>query len=298
MNPRYSIQISTRNRVSDLLETLGKLRTLLSRADVECLVFDDGSTDETAARVKDAFPTVTTFTNETTKGYLYCRNYMLNHTTADIAITLDDDSCFVDDDPLEAISQVFAADDAIAVLAFRVFWGKQLPDAIASDETARQVRGFVGCGHAWRISAWKQIDDYPEWFGFYGEETFATLALTRSGFKIVYLPSVLVHHRVDMAVRKAASDFAWRYRRSLRADWYLYFLFFPKGKAVRFFLHSIRKQVAKAIRKPSLLKPIAQAFFDLASHAFVIRRQRRSLSDRQFQSYMSLPMAPIYWKPS
>jgi hypothetical protein len=38
------------------------------------------------------------------------------------------------------------------------------------------VKSFVGCGHAWRMKAWHEIPNYPEWFEFYGEENYASLS--------------------------------------------------------------------------------------------------------------------------
>jgi hypothetical protein len=28
------------------------------------------------------------------------------------------------------------------------------------------LQSFVGCGHVWRMDAWRTIENYPEWFIF------------------------------------------------------------------------------------------------------------------------------------
>jgi hypothetical protein len=64
------------------------------------------------------------------------------------------------------------------------------------------MKSFAGGAHAWRMSAWRQIPDYPSWFIFHGEEDFAAYEMFKKRLEIHYLPSVLVHHRVDLKARK------------------------------------------------------------------------------------------------
>ena len=49
MNKKFAIHISTKNRVEDLVITLNSLTEILSNDAVECVVYDDGSTDGTQA---------------------------------------------------------------------------------------------------------------------------------------------------------------------------------------------------------------------------------------------------------
>jgi glycosyltransferase involved in cell wall biosynthesis len=123
---KFSILISTKNRCGDLLLTLGKIKHLLSQ-NVACVVFDDGSTDDTSEKVKSDFPEVTLLQNQTSKGYIYCRNKMLNQTDADFAISLDDDAHFLTQNPIEIISDYFQANPNCGLIAARIFWGKQTP---------------------------------------------------------------------------------------------------------------------------------------------------------------------------
>ena len=44
----FSILITTKNRKSDLSFTLEKIKYLLEREDVDCIICDDGSSDGTA----------------------------------------------------------------------------------------------------------------------------------------------------------------------------------------------------------------------------------------------------------
>src|SRR5690606_22784270 len=170
MQPIFSIQISTKDRIDDLRQTLSSLQALIGRKDVECVVYDDGSSDGTADFVRDCFPQIKLRRNEQSKGYLFCRNAMLNETSAEIAITLDDDANFLSDNPLEETKRWFDNHPDCGLIAFRIFWGIEPPKSTISNEEPEIVRGFVGCGHAWKTSVWRSVSDYPEWFEFYGEE--------------------------------------------------------------------------------------------------------------------------------
>ena len=45
---KFSILITTKNRVNDLGFTLEKIKHLIARDDLECIVYDDGSIDGTS----------------------------------------------------------------------------------------------------------------------------------------------------------------------------------------------------------------------------------------------------------
>ncbi|MFM9824790.1 hypothetical protein [Flavobacterium sp.] len=45
IQPTFSILISTKNRLSDFAFTFQKINHLLKKDNVECVVFDDGSSD-------------------------------------------------------------------------------------------------------------------------------------------------------------------------------------------------------------------------------------------------------------
>jgi len=223
----FSILITSKNRIKELKFTLEKIDFLLQSEALECIVFDDGSTDHTSEFIKENYPNIILLRNQFSKGLIYCRNQMLNQTKAKYAISLDDDAHFLSENVLQHIETHFTANPKCSVIACRIFWGLALPSQTFSDEKPLRVKGFVGCAHVWNMKAWRDISNYPAWFVFYGEEEFAAFQLFKKGWEIHYVPDILVHHRVDIKNRKNDKDYQLRLRRSLRSGWYLYFLFYP-----------------------------------------------------------------------
>lgn len=297
--PTFSVLITTKNRKTDLAFTLNKIRCMLQKNNVECVVFDDGSTDGTYEYVKENFPLVQLYRNGVSKGYLFCRNKMLNETKATFAISLDDDAHFVTDNPLKIIKDYFDSNANCGLVALRIFWGLQEPNSIVSAEESQRVKGFVGCGHVWRMKAWHDISHYPEWFVFYGEEDFASYQLFKKNWTVNYLPEVLVNHRVDVKSRRNNSDYGIRLRRSLRSGWYLYFLFYPIRIIPEKMGYSIWIQLKLKVFKGDFiaLKAIVLAIFDLVWATPKIIRDSNRLSLQEYDAYHKIPNTKIYWQP-
>ena len=296
---KISILISTKNRSQELLLTLQKTKHLFSK-NVRCIVFDDGSTDETFEKVKIHFPEVELLRNETSKGYIYCRNKMLNETDADFAISLDDDAHFLTENPIEIIQNYFLKNPNCGLIATRIFWSKTEIENYNSTEFFQKVKSYVGCGHVWQMKAWSDIPNYPEWFEFYGEENFASFQLFKTKWTVDYVPELLVQHRVDLRTRtKSNKDFAFRYRRSLRADWFNYFLFFPVSKIPIKLAYSIWMQCKTKIFKGNfkIIQPLFLAIFDLIITIPKLVKHRNVLTSEEYSNYLKLNEAKIYWKP-
>jgi glycosyltransferase involved in cell wall biosynthesis len=295
----FEILISTKNRCDDLLFTLNKIYPLLN-SDVTCVVYDDGSTDSTSEVVRQLFPQIKLKTNSHSKGYIYCRNILLNETQAKFAISLDDDANFIGDNPLELIAKYFSENPNCAVIAARILWTKDNVVFIESNDKTSVVKGYVGCGHIWRMDAWKAIPDYPEWYEFYGEESFASLQLFKMKWQVHYLPDVLVQHRVDLVERTFnKSDFTFRLRRSLRSGWFNYVLFFPISKAVKCLSYSIIMQFKMKVFKGDLktIKPLFLALFDLIIYFPKLLQHRNVLNKQEYENYLKLKEEKIYWVP-
>lgn len=296
----FSFFITTYNRLDDLRISLNSLEEFLERPDIECLICDDASTDGTSAFIRDNYPKIRLFTNTKKKGLIHNRNALLREVCGQYAISIDDDLNFISSNVLQIIENHFVEYPKCGVLGFRVFWGKNEPSHKQTNETHRRVKDFIGCAHAFKMEAWRDIPEYPEWFIFYGEENYASYQFFKHDWEIHYVPQVLGHHRVDMKARRSnTKDFFWRQRRALRAGWYVYFMCLPLNNALKLWLYSIWYQLKKHLAKGRfyILPIMILAFVDLVKNSLKILREENRLTKEEFKRYQSLPNIPVYWTP-
>lgn len=296
---KYSILITTKNRLEDLTYTLGTLHKVLDRKDVELLVYDDASTDGTDDYIVTHYPTIKFFRNDVSKGLIYNRTVLLNACQGQYAISLDDDAHFLTTDYLTKIEQFFEAYPTCALQGFSIYWSKEDAGHFTIQGSAERVKSFVGCGHVWRIEAWRDIPSYPDWFVFYGEEDFASYQLFLKGWEVWYNPEIIVQHRVDMNNRKQDKDYVQRQRRSLRAGWFLYLMFYPYRIFPRKIMYSIYDQVRRKTLKGNWMatKALLLALFDVFYFSPKIVKHSNRLTIRQLEGYQKLSETKIYWNP-
>lgn len=295
----FSILITTKNRLADLVFTLEKIKYLLDRNDVGCLICDDGSTDGTGLYLQTHYPEIQLLQNSKSRGLIYSRNRLLSLVSTEFAISIDDDAHFLSENPLATIHKYFEEHPNCGLLGFRIFWGLEEPSSIISTEKSNRVQGFVGCAHVWRMKAWRDIPDYPAWFIFYGEENFASYQLFKKHWEIHYLPEVLVHHRVDIKARKQHKDYIERQRRSLRSGWYLFFLFYPYREISRKMAYSLWMQFKLKVSQGDFkaLLAIVLALLDLVWHIPKIIKTSNRLTQKEYEDYNQLAETKLYWQP-
>lgn len=296
-SPTFSILITTKNRKVDLEFTLTKISYLLKREDVVCIICDDGSTDGTADFLEMNYPEIQLIKNTKSKGLIYSRNRLLDLVKTEFAISIDDDLHFITQNPLELIQKHFEEHEKCGLIALRIFWGLLEPKNTVTNQDYQVVQGFVGCAHVWRMTAWKTIPNYPEWFIFYGEEDFAAYQLFKANWQTHYLPQVLVNHRVNIKARKTDSDYLVRQRRSLRSGWYLMFMFYPIATIPKKLMYSVGMQLKLKVFKGDFktLKVIILAFVDLIGNLPKILKNSNRFTNNEFIKYKQLPETKIYW---
>ena len=296
---KFTILITTKNRLQDLKFTLQKINPLLERDEVACIICDDGATDGTHEFIQTNYPNIHLIRNEKSKGLIYSRNKLLRLTRSEFAISIDDDLHFITENPLESIENHFHENPKCGLIGFRIFWSLSAPISTNTTEKPLRMKSFAGGAHVWRMSSWNQIPEYPSWFIFHGEEDFAAYELFKKKIEIHYLPSVLVHHRVDLKVRKTQADYTLRLRRSLRSGWNLYFLFFPLKTIPRLMAYSIWMQLKLKVFKGdfSALKALLQAGFDVIGFAPKIIKHRNRLTTKEYAEFQKLENIKLYWKP-
>lgn len=296
---KFSIVITTYNRLSDLKTTLESLNLLIKRDDVELIICDDASLDGTVSFLKESYHHHNLILNKKSKGLIYNRNILNNVAKGIYIISLDDDASFISENVLFEIEEVFIKNKNCGVQNLRIYWGKERIKTIETNEDIQLNKGFVGCGHVWRKTAWNSINNYPSWFIFYGEEDFASFQLLKKGWDILYNPKVLVHHRVDIKSRKKNTDYRLRLRRSFRSGWYLYFLFYPIHEIPKRLVYTLWQQIKKKILRGDLKATLAitQAILDVLYNFPKLIKNSNRLTMKEFKKYQKLPDTKIYWLP-
>lgn len=146
----------------------------------------------------------------------------------DILVDLDDDGLLVDADVLRRVQELYAADDRLGIVGFRIAdengetQQRHVPRVGKSDPMrGGYVTGFLGGGHALRMSMLEEIGGWPGEFFFAHEETDLAWRAADAGWKILYAPELLLQHPKTSPARHAvyyrvnARNRVWLARRRL-----------------------------------------------------------------------------------
>lgn len=198
---KVSISILTYNRVGilrDLLNSLHKIKY----SPLEIIVVDNHSIDETEPMVCHEFPKVAYYRMTANKG-VGVRNVGLSRATGDIIITLDDDVISLDDNGIESLLALFDKHHDVGAICFKVIdyfsgqicnWCHHYEVEEFADKqffTDEISEGAV----AFRRSVFAKSGLYPADFFISYEGADLLCRMLDAGYKTIYSPTVVVHHR-------------------------------------------------------------------------------------------------------
>ena len=207
-------------------ETLQAVESALSQDGISrhVLVFDQGSTEESLARLRaavDGRPDVGLLRAERNWGVAGGRNRASSLGHGRVIVALDNDAEFADSLTVaRAVSRLDASDD-LAAIGFRIVihatgaddlssWGYAstlLPRSAGSFEAVT----FVGAGHAISRKAWTACDGYDEKLFFCWEEFDFSLRAISKGWRVQYAGDLVVRHKVSPDRRFNWSGTRWFY---------------------------------------------------------------------------------------
>ncbi|ELS55221.1 glycosyltransferase family 2 protein [Streptomyces viridochromogenes] len=146
----------------------------------------------------------------------------------DVVVELDDDGLLVDADVLRRVRDLYAADDRLGIVGFRIAdehgetQQRHVPRIGRSDPLrGGYVTGFLGGGHALRMAMLAETGDWPAEFFFAHEETDLAWRAADAGWRILYAPELLLQHPKTSPARHAiyyrvnARNRVWLTRRRL-----------------------------------------------------------------------------------
>jgi glycosyltransferase involved in cell wall biosynthesis len=197
-----------------------------TRVPDQILIVDDGSQDSSGAIV-EKYP-VELITHERNRGLAVARNTALQNSTGDVLVYIDADtlaapdlievlvSGYADDDPYLAGVGGQGVEVAIHSRADR--WRR----AHASQRygpRARDVPFLYGLCMSFRTHILRQIGGFSPEFSTNAEDMDVGLRLTRSGYRLRYLPGAIVfHQRQDDEASLKRTMIAW-YQAAYIAKW-------------------------------------------------------------------------------
>jgi len=146
----------------------------------------------------------------------------------DVVVELDDDGLLVDADVLRRVGELFAADDRLGIVGFRIAdehgetQQRHVPRLGSADPLrGGYVTGFLGGGHGFRMAMLDEIGDWPARFFFAHEESDLAWRAADADWRILYAPELLLQHPKTSPARHAvyyrvnARNRVWLARRRL-----------------------------------------------------------------------------------
>ncbi|WP_425444663.1 glycosyltransferase family 2 protein [Streptomyces phaeoluteigriseus] len=150
------------------------------------------------------------------------------HGDVDVVVELDDDGLLVDPDVLRRVRDLYAADPRLGIVGFRIAdelgetQRRHVPRVGSADPMrGGHVTGFLGGGHALRMTMLDETGDWPAEFFFAHEETDLAWRAIDAGWHILYAPELLLQHPRTSPARHAiyhrvtARNRVWLVRRNL-----------------------------------------------------------------------------------
>ena len=208
--PKISVVVCTRNRVVQLVGALEAMSRMQFRSAWELIIVDNNSTDDTRERAEEAivkYRLPGSVIAEPVPGLSRARNRGISAAKAQIIVFTDDD-CYVEEDYLECIDEVFS-DPTITFAGGRVllFDETDLPITIQPKDFVEHYPpgSYIGSGQilganmAFRRDALLEIRGFDERLGagtFFksGEDTDVLRRLLLSGHSGIYSPKMLAYH--------------------------------------------------------------------------------------------------------
>ncbi|MCE3249937.1 MAG: glycosyl transferase family 2 [Geminicoccaceae bacterium] len=199
----FAIMITTHNRCADLRRTCAVLTSLSPPPD-EVLICADGCTDDTVSMLVGGFPGFVVLENGERQGSVASRDRMLRLASADIVISLDDDSYPIDLDFLAKVGRVLEAHPEAAVVSFAEIRDRHCGDRPApprDERRGRYVAAYANCGAAMRREVYLKLAGFPTFFSHMYEEPDYALQCYGAGLAVWFEPEVAVRHHMSSVNR-------------------------------------------------------------------------------------------------
>lgn len=229
--PDATVVITTKNRKEDLRQAIVSALAQQGAA-VEVLVVDDGSTDGTAAMVRQEFPSVRLERAEQSRGYIVQRNRGAALARGAVIFSIDDDAIF---STPRTVAQTLAEFNhprigAVAIPFVNVNQDPAVRQRAPGTDQIYLVDRFIGTAHAVRRELFLKLGGYREFLVHQGEEGDLGIRLLDAGYVVRLGNADPIHHfesprrdmrRMDYYGRRNDVLFAWHNAPARWLPWHL-----------------------------------------------------------------------------
>jgi GT2 family glycosyltransferase len=188
------------NRRPEVLYTINKLKELQPTLpfEMEIIVVDNASTDNTSIEVTQVYPDVHLITRDKNNGVAGW-NDGFKAAKGDYFLVLDDDS-HIYSGFTESIQYLDANPD-VGILALHIkdpdLKGDDNLDSRDAWKDKEEVVGFIGCGAIIRRELYEKIGGFSEWVFIYTHEFDYAIRSLDAGYKLRFFEHGIVIHRAS-----------------------------------------------------------------------------------------------------
>jgi GT2 family glycosyltransferase len=198
-NIKISVIITTKNRSTDLANTLGQLKKL-DPLPLQIFITADGCSDNTVEMVKSEIKkgeikNIQLIVNEEGMGSVASRDRMMREAKGDLVLALDDDSYPEQWDCLATLQELFEESPHLAIATFPQR-SDEYPETLTQTNfgEAFPIRSFPCSGACLRVSTYRSLQGFePMFFHMYEEPDYA-LQCVAAGWNVLYTPSITIRH--------------------------------------------------------------------------------------------------------
>jgi len=153
--------------------------------------------------LNERFPDVGVLSSPTRLGPGGGRHRCLLTCNTPYAVSFDDDSYPLDRDFFALVERIFADNPDAAILAARIWHRHEVPH-VRSKSLVR-APSYIGCGHAIRLAAYRQVRGYlPRAVSYGMEESDLSLQLFVAGWQIYECGDLRVFHDTELKHHESA----------------------------------------------------------------------------------------------
>lgn len=233
MDKLVSIIIVNWNGLNYIHECISSLLNQTYK-NIEILLIDNASSDESVKFVLDSFPQVRVIQNRENLGFAGGVNIGITHSRGDL-IALFNQDAVADQAWLEILVHSLEGSEDIAAVAGKVFyygdtygkdavfctWSKIDPYTAApynfyGDEPTAAVDYLTGCALLVKKSVIDKVGLLDTEYFLYFEETDWCARMVRAGYRLMYIPNACVWHVVSGSIQSSYMKSSYMVRNRLR----------------------------------------------------------------------------------